>query len=435
MGLPTDEGELREKLKTVISPSRPITTPEFLNGRSKNLRTISRALNNPGRHIFIYGDRGVGKTSLAQTAARLEQSSDSDPIVIGCDVSSTFNQIARDLFRRCMAVQDLFARKNEREKISGGMKFLSKEIEVGLEKGIVPDVSSVNEAADIIRYICFFHSASPVVVIDEFDQISDEKERKLFAQFLKQLSDQEISIKIILCGIGGSVETLLGAHWSTDRLITPINLERLSLDAIWKIAIDALAAFDLELPSVMKTRIGQICDGFPYYAHLIAEHMIWAIYDSKNTSCLVGEEEYHEGIRGAIADSQNALKTAYEAAVVKQKDDYEEVLWAFADSSLLRVQVTDAFATYEKMMEGRSHRKKVARSTFDNRVSRLKTEAHGSILAPHGGGWYTFRENILRGYVRLRAEREGMQLGADHIGPTKLSEQANDKSPSYIHQG
>lgn len=62
-----------EDLKTVLSenltPSDSIKTPERLFGREKTLQTIDRAFASPGRQIFIFGDRGVGKTSLALTAA------------------------------------------------------------------------------------------------------------------------------------------------------------------------------------------------------------------------------------------------------------------------------------------------------------------------------------------------------------------------------
>lgn len=410
-----DDSVFRERLRSVISPSKPITTPELLQGREKNLRTISRAFNNPGRHVFIYGDRGVGKTSLAQTAAYKEQSADEDPIIVGCDVQATFGSIARDILRRCLPTDERFAKKTEIEKRGVSLKFLNAETQKGLEKGVVPEITTVNEATDICRYLCAFHSNSPVVVIDEFDQIQDAQDRQMFAQFMKQLSDQEVRIKLILCGIGGSVESLLGAHLSTDRLITPIGLERLTLDAIWQVIVDALGAFEIEIDRHMYIRIAQICDGFPYYAHLIAEQLLWAIFDAPQRVKRVTSELYHAGIRGAIGDSENALRTAYEAAVQKYKDDYEEVLWAFADNNLLRVQVSQAYTHYERIMEKRPDRKKVARGTFDNRVNRLKREAHGQILVPKGAGWYEFRENILRGYVRLRAEKEGIELGSDHM--------------------
>lgn len=414
MALEIDEQEFRDRLKKVVSPSVPISTPELLLGREKNLEIISRAFNNPGRHVFVYGDRGVGKTSLAHTAAFVEQSSDSDPILVGCDDNTTFSSLARDIFKSCLPTSSIFAETTETKKVAGKLNFMSAEAIKGIKRGIIPQVDSVNEAVDVTKYISEFHSKEPVVVIDEFDQIVDDHERKLFAQFLKQLSDRNVPIKFIICGIGGSVEALLGAHISTDRLLTPIELKRLPMDAIWKVLLDAAGHFGIEVPKVMYTRIAQICDGFPYYIHLITENLLWAAWDAEQVIERIGDAEYHSGITGAIQSSSNALKGAYEKAIRKYNDDREEVLWSFADSEWLDVQVSDAWARYQSIMEKRSGRDAISRRTFDNRVQGMKTGGD-SILVPKGNGWYHFRENVTRGYVRLRAEKAGIKLGPDHI--------------------
>src|SRR5881296_2717329 len=87
------EDDLRKVLAENLTPSDTIRTPERLFGRDKNLRTIDRALNSPGRQIFIYGDRGVGKTSLALTAAYLHTHSEAAPIHVMCGTTSTFSQV------------------------------------------------------------------------------------------------------------------------------------------------------------------------------------------------------------------------------------------------------------------------------------------------------------------------------------------------------
>src|SRR5579859_1747540 len=49
----------------VFTPSSPISTLELFSGRQQEIRRISDAINSVGKHAIIYGDRGVGKTSLA----------------------------------------------------------------------------------------------------------------------------------------------------------------------------------------------------------------------------------------------------------------------------------------------------------------------------------------------------------------------------------
>lgn len=81
------------RLNDVLTLSVPIRTPEKLFGRERQLEIIQLALKSPGRHVFIYGDRGVGKTSLAHTAANLVQSSDNAPLMVSCDPDATLESV------------------------------------------------------------------------------------------------------------------------------------------------------------------------------------------------------------------------------------------------------------------------------------------------------------------------------------------------------
>src|ERR1035441_10072575 len=79
-----------------LSPTSPIQSQEHLFGRSKQLQLIEQALCAPGRSIFIYGDRGVGKTSLAQTVAYSQQASLHAPALLACTPQTTFAGLMAD---------------------------------------------------------------------------------------------------------------------------------------------------------------------------------------------------------------------------------------------------------------------------------------------------------------------------------------------------
>lgn len=62
-------------------------------------------------------------------------------------------------------------------------------------------------------------------------------------------------------------------------------------------------------------------------------------------------------------------------------------------------------------MAKRPSRNMLRREQLNQRYLSLKKELHSHIVAGYGSGWFGFRENIMRGYVRLRAELEGIDLG------------------------
>src|ERR1700741_2521737 len=91
--------QFEEALRQSLSPAAPIRSSEHLRGREKKQEDIRRALVQPGRSVFIYGDRGVGKTSLAQTVAFANQSSNRGPVILGCAPESTFSKLMLDVIR------------------------------------------------------------------------------------------------------------------------------------------------------------------------------------------------------------------------------------------------------------------------------------------------------------------------------------------------
>src|ERR1700738_2196253 len=107
--------DLKQVLSENLTPSDSIKTPERLFGRESTLRMIDRALSSPGRQIFIHGDRGVGKTSLALTAAYLQTDSHLTPIQVMCGRYSTFAEVMQAIGNATIPVETRMA-----ERLSGG---------------------------------------------------------------------------------------------------------------------------------------------------------------------------------------------------------------------------------------------------------------------------------------------------------------------------
>jgi uncharacterized protein len=206
-----DEDHFKEILKKNLTPARAVSSPEHLKGRARTLRQIDRAFNSPGKHIFIYGDRGVGKTSLAQTAAFIQQSSSADPILLACG-GVPFLSTVRDAVKRALPAGDAVHQRKIEHKLKMGMLGFGYDMSRSLTSGVVPPIESINDAVQLLRFVGEVHSKEPVIIFDEFDQIPDDAQRKACAEVIKQVSDQALNIRFILCGIGSSLEDLIGVH-------------------------------------------------------------------------------------------------------------------------------------------------------------------------------------------------------------------------------
>lgn len=50
---------------TVFTPTIPVSEESLFAGRMDEIRRVVDVINQRGRHAVVYGERGVGKTSLA----------------------------------------------------------------------------------------------------------------------------------------------------------------------------------------------------------------------------------------------------------------------------------------------------------------------------------------------------------------------------------
>jgi Cdc6-like AAA superfamily ATPase len=167
------EQEFRNILRMYLTSARAISNPQYLRGRQSKLSQIDRAFNSPGKHIFIYGDRGVGKTSLALSASVLHQSvgdRPTEPIVVSCDQGSTAFQLIRDIVKSIIPPRDAIRGRRSTERIQAGLPSLGWSAEHALDHGSLSAIESINDAMTALKYVRQYHSAEPVIVIDEFDQ-------------------------------------------------------------------------------------------------------------------------------------------------------------------------------------------------------------------------------------------------------------------------
>jgi hypothetical protein len=431
-GNPTED-EFGKKLAKVVSVARPIRSIEHLKGRDQFLDQIRRALYADGRHIFVFGDRGVGKSSLAATAAIQYQSSDASPIFVSGSPDDTFSTIIANV-----AVQALGRSKTEttRQTSSNSISFRgfssSSDQEVSA-LDLADQIKTVSDATELLKQVAAKHSGKPAVVLDEFDTIPKEEDRKRFASLLKQMGDQTINLKFFISGIGQSCEELLGAHQSAHRQLATFELHRLGWEARREIVAEAAAAFGLEVNADVNWRIAMISDGFPYYVHLIVEKMLWEAFTSEAEIDVLSWEHFYDGLRVAIAETNAELRRPYEKAVLQRAPEYEDVVWSTADGEDLIRSTKDMLFSYKRIVAKRQGRPVLDNTKYADILRKLKDASLGSVLQPVAKrkGLYTYTEKMLRGYVRMQAEANHVELSGERPAPRQTMHVGNSRTGAY----
>lgn len=400
-----------EAMNRVLSPSRPLQSEEFLRGRAEQLHGIEKAMYVSGRHVLIHGLRGVGKSSLAQTAA-FKLADGADPIVVSCSRSSTFQTVIREIVDEAIGIDPTVAESIRRAGISLGPSWASVNGATEERRAPVETPVSVNDAVRLVQFLQGRYAEVPVFVIDEFDQVTCPTIQEEFANLIKQVADKHVSAHFIFCGIGESIDAIMSAHASADRYFHAVELKQLPWEARDEIVVHAADQLGIEIDRDTVIRIAMISDGFPHYVHFIAEKLFWRVFEAENGG-RVTPELFDLAMSDAAGAMDMKLRGPYERATQKYGDDYEAILWAVADSHQLRRRSIDIFKSYEGVMR-QLDRQPLDRTRFNRRINSLKAPSHASILTATRSGWYEFSEKMIRGYVRLKAEQNGVKLQTDH---------------------
>jgi len=409
----------------LLSASQPLQSKEFLKGRDSQLEGITKALYQRGRHVLIHGLRGVGKSSLAQTSAFLI-SEDCDPIIIGCDKNSSFSTVLREIFDEALNNNPAISAKVKESSAAIRIGAFTGQHKVSETEGRLGSDISVNDGARLIQCLCENLDASPVIVVDEFDQITSRSEQELFTNFIKQISDRHIEARFIFCGIGESTDAIMAAHASADRYFHSVELGQLAWEARFEIVNEAANQLGITIDRDTVIRIARISDGFPHYVHFIAEKLFWKVYEARNNGN-VTPQLFAEAMNSAASSMDMKLRGPYEKATRKYRNDYEAVLWAVADGHELVRRSSDIFISYKKIMSSASETA-LDRRKFNQRINSLKKESHAAILTGSRQGWYEFSEKMIRGYVRLKAEQNGVELALDHPGYSSVHTDSRSNS-------
>ena len=421
------------ELEKYFRPQSPIEDVDFLQGRSGQLVQINRAAAATGRSVFIWGDRGVGKTSLAVASAQDNLPASFEPIIVSCDERSNMLDLMATLVDDLRGKNPL-AREVEYKAgamLSGfGVERTSRSSTLGLEN--VNDVARALSAA-VDQWREKFRGYSPIVILDEFDLLPGE-ERRYFGDVVKQIGDRRLSITLVFCGVSESLDNLLSGHESASRYVEPVQLERLYLDDGMKILAAGAKALGVEVHDDHKLRAAQISDGFPHFVHLLGSSMFWEWYDDPRSSGRIEPRHFEAGVLRAVTSTYKRLAEMYHSATRKYTGGWDYVLWAAADhhqlmqssnmvwDSYCRI-VNDAIAIKTKdpasplpeiISSNEKRQDPFDKSRFYNKMSSLKSERHARVLSGTRAGWYQFTTPMLRGYCRLVAQQHGIRLGNEY---------------------
>jgi len=305
----------------VFTPTVPVGEESLFAGRMNEIRRVVDAINQRGRHAVIYGERGVGKTSLANIiSTKLTSKREIVAPRVNCDGTDSFTSLWKKVFSEV----DLHKKKRQ----TAGFQLTVFE-----ETVRAADVVGENVTPDQVRRLLTLLGQDKLIIVifDEFDRVQDAETRRAMADTIKALSDHDVDATIIIVGVGDSVDDIIAEHLSVERAIDQIQMPRMHRDEVFQLLRNGMERLTMTITLQAQIRIALLAQGLPHYAHLLALHAVRTAVDAG--SRIVEVQHVSAAISKAVAGSQRSLLSDLQKATTspqKGKHWYREVLLACA---------------------------------------------------------------------------------------------------------
>ncbi len=186
------------QINQAFTPNTPIDSRSLFAGRKKQVESLISVIFQKGSHATLFGERGVGKSSLARTifdflVLAFSDASGYHHALLNSAEGMSFTDIWKSIFKQLTF-----------EQSDGNTTTLD---------GALPENANsenIREAFQLVDY-------PTIITIDEFDRIEDRDVKVKMADTIKTLSDNATRTTLILVGVADSVDELIGEHQSIER--------------------------------------------------------------------------------------------------------------------------------------------------------------------------------------------------------------------------
>jgi len=233
--------------------SQPVGQPDDLRGRDREVKALLSGVLHRRNHGIVSGPRGSGKTSLVRVFG---QYADREGVVVlysACDDGTSFGELIRSYLEQIPPAM-----------VDPGMVelFEQRVISFGAD-------SSPYQATGVLAMLKY---SQLVVVLDEFDRITEEDMHDKISSLLKLVSDARLPVRFVLVGGNSAFADIVRAHPSLMRHITRVSTAPLANEAIEELLERCSQRCGIDFSERAKELLEEVACGSPYHARLFGMH-------------------------------------------------------------------------------------------------------------------------------------------------------------------
>jgi Cdc6-like AAA superfamily ATPase len=380
----TDWKDLEYAAMHAFTPHKPIDESSLFAGRSHLIDRVIDVVFQEGQHCVLFGQRGVGKSSLANIIQER---------IFG---KANFHTVIK---RNCTTAHDY--------------KLIWQHVFADYNKDGKPAadwIESNHNPFDIYQLITALSGGKRlIIIIDEFDRISDPTTKVMMSDTVKYLSDYGSTATLIIVGVARDVTTLFSGHESIGRNIDQVLMPNMETAELREILHTRLKLLNMDISGGAESAMVRLSQGLPGYIHLMGQAS--TTHAIKRRSLSVDLQDLNHAIHSAIEKSIETVQSAYAKAVRSPKpgNQYRQALLACA---LAEADIRGAFtaaAVREPFSMIMKRDKDIP--SFARHLNELCRKERGPALIKEGhqrNYEYSFADPLLKPYTVIRSIGDGL---------------------------
>ncbi|MGO8918424.1 MAG: AAA family ATPase [Stellaceae bacterium] len=293
-----DSARTSALLRDAFTPTRPKHDTALFSGRFKQLQRIIAAIEEERAHVMVYGERGSGKTSLANVLAGKAEEAGYLVLRFACSSELGFEDIFRAFLRRLPATL-----------LADGIGATSRAGVDNFEQ-LLAERCGIAELIQLFERICEKHL---ILIIDEYDRVTSEDAKAKLAELIKNLSDANVPVTLLIVGVAENVGQLLGKHPSLQRTIVTVPMPLMTRREIDGIIAAGEEKSGLGFDPWVRQAVVDFAQGLPYHAQLLC--LFAARSAVRRGSGRIEREDLRYAVERSAEEAETRVKEAYDLAV------------------------------------------------------------------------------------------------------------------------
>lgn len=369
------------EISDLFTPSAPIDLVDYFSGRKTQIDELFQTVRERGQHALLYGERGVGKSSLSQVFKDM--------------FPPTLQHIKA--FRIRVYPTDTFAVFWNRMFNEWGHSKKDSNYEIlATPEEVKREILKRFKPNDI-----------PILIFDEFNDLIDKSASSQMAHLIKTLSDEAAKATIVIVGVAADVSEIISNMQSVQRCLRQILMPRMYPDDLNEILDRRIPRLGMTIDDEAQEKIVNLSRGLPAYVHNLGKYAAESAV--RNRRLNIEDKDVDLAIDNVLKIVLHTIQEAYLAAVHSNSKNarYRHSLLACALATTDEAGYFVPSSVLDPLSKilGRP----IVLSDMQKHLDRFLMKDHGQVLTRVGTAKrfrYRFTDPIMQPFVIMKGIHE-----------------------------